>query len=245
MPLFSSLSIRDSNNHPNKLEKSPHTRRASLGLPGRKASLARKGATADEDLSSTRAVAGSSSRLMANGNDANPMTPTSIVGEPADHTRDHSADQMELNDKPPTPPPHDQAYADNAADHTQEAGNRDSTLTTSTWRENTALRNKDAAAGNVGVARTTDAYDHSESYAPTGNRPVDVAVARKKIQIAVEAELAADRAIEAARQAVVEARTVVAAIEKQVNEEFERAHARRLETAGVLKELEKLGRHDN
>lgn len=236
MPLFSSLSIRDSSHPKNKLEKSPHTRRASL--PGRKPSVVRKGGVVDEDVS-TRAVAGSSSRLMADGNDGNPMTPTSLVGDQADHTRDHSADQTDMRDKAPTPPPHDQVYAD--ADRTQDAGNRDSTHTTSTWRGNPAARNKDAFAGAYGVG----AQDHSDSYVPTGDRPVDVAVARKKIQIAVEAELAADRAIEAARQAVIEARTVVAAIEKQVNEEFERAHARRLETAGVLKELEKLGRHNN
>lgn len=238
MPLFSSLSIRDSNSHPNKnkLEKSPHTRRASL--PGRKANVARKGGVVDEDAS-TRAVAGSNSRLMTDPNDVNPITPKSLVGDQADHTRDHSVDQTELRDQAPTPPPHDQVYAD--ADRTQDAGNRDSTLTTSTWRGNPAARNKDAFAGTYGA----DAHDHSDSYMPTGDRPVDVSVARKKIQIAIEAELAADRAIEAARQAVVEARTVVAAIEKQVNEEFERAHARRLETAGVLKELEKLGRHNN
>jgi hypothetical protein len=239
MPLFSSLSIRDSNNNhaKNKLEKSPHTRRASL--PGRKASIARKGGVVDEDVS-TRAVAGSSSRLMSDANDGNPITPKSLVGDQPDHTRDHSVDQPDIRDKAPTPPPHDQVYAD--ADRTEDAGNRDSTLTTSTWRGNPAARNKDAFAGNTYGA---EAHDHSESYMPTGDRPVDVSIARKKIQIAVEAELAADRAIEAARQAVVEARTVVAAIEKQVNEEFERAHARRLETAGVLKELEKLGRHNN
>jgi hypothetical protein len=65
-----------------------------------------------------------------------------------------------------------------------------------------------------------DTQDQSASYAPIGDRPVDLSIARRKVQIAVEAELAADRAIEIARQAVIEARTVVAAIEKQVNEEY-------------------------
>jgi len=237
MPLFSSLSVRESNNHPNKLEKSPHSRRTSL--PGRKASVARKGGAVDEDAS-TRAVAGSSSRLINNNTEPNPMTPTSIAGDRVDHTRDQSTDQPEVRDKPPTPPPHDEVYAD-VVDHTEEAGNRDSTHTTSTWRENPAMRNKDAFVGRSDM----DAQDHGNSYAPTGDRPVDLAVARRKVQIAVEAELAADRAIEVARQAVIEARVVVAAIEKQVNEEFERAHHRRMETTGVLKELEKLGRHNN
>jgi len=236
MPLFSSLSVRDSN-HPNKLEKTPHTRRTSL--TGRKTSLARKGAV-DEDAS-TRAVAGSSSRLMASNTEGNPITPVSILGDQAGHQRDQSTDQMEMRDKPPTPPPHDDV---DAAEHTEDAGNRDSTHTSSTWRENPAMRNKDAFVGTYGRSNM-DTQDQSASYAPIGDRPVDLSIARRKVQIAVEAELAADRAIEIARQAVIEARTVVAAIEKQVNEEFERAHARRLETAGVLKDLEKLGRHNN
>jgi len=240
MPLFSSLSIRESNNHPNKLEKSPHARRTSL--PGRKTSVARKGAV-DEDAS-TRAVVGSSSRLMTGDSEGNPITPTSIVGDQAiAHTRDHSTDQTEMRDRAPTPPPHDITYAD-PADHAEEAGNRDSSHTSSTWRENPVMRNKDAFVGTYGRAEM-DTQDQSASYAPIGDRPVDLAVARRKVQIAVEAELAADKAIEVARQAVIEARTVVAAIEKQVTEEFERAHARRMETAGVLRDLEKLGRHNN
>jgi len=186
---------------------------------------------------------------MTGNTDGNPITPTSILGDPAiAHTRDNSTDQPEMRDRPPTPPPHDDTYPDHVVvgGGDEEAGNRDSTHTTSTWRENPALKNKQDAVVGTSYGRTEmDTQDRSASYAPVGNRPVDLAVARKKVQIAVEAELAADRAIEVARQAVIEARTVVAAIEKQVTDEFERAHARRVETAGVLKELEKLGRHNN
>jgi hypothetical protein len=79
----------------------------------------------------------------------------------------------------------------------------------------------------------------------SGNKAMDLVTARQKIQFAIEAELAADRALEVARRAVDEARAIVGALEKQANDEFERAHAKRMETAGVVKDLEKLGRHSN
>lgn len=67
-------------------------------------------------------------------------------------------------------------------------------------------------------------------------------ISAKKIS---QAELAADRALELARHAVHEARAAVKSLEKQMNDEFQRAQARKMETDGVVKELEKLGRHDH
>lgn len=237
MPLFSSLSVRESNNHPNKLEKSPHSRRASLGT-GRKASVRR--GVVDEDLS-TKAVAGSSSRLLDNDRDIDPMTPTSLAGDQHNQT---AIDQAEMHEQAPTPPPRDHVLADPAAGHINDTDNRDSTHSASTWRENPAMKNQNTHNGVHGVTTDYDQDEHGEVHALSGDLAQDLATARKRVQAAIEAELAADRAIEVARQAVIEARSVVGAIEKQVIEEFERAHARRMETAGIMKDLEKLGRHN-
>ncbi|KAG8786558.1 hypothetical protein FRC15_011204 [Serendipita sp. 397] len=76
------------------------------------------------------------------------------------------------------------------------------------------------------------------------HEPMDLTTARKKVQFAIEAELAADSALELARHAVQEARNAVKAIERQIHEEFEKAQTRKLEVDGVLKDLNKLGRHD-
>jgi len=95
---------------------------------------------------------------------------------------------------------------------------------TPTWRENPAAPNP------LGID-TTDVPEWG------------ITTVRQKIQTAVEAEIVADRAIEAARKAVTEARSVVVALEQQAHAEFERAHAKRTEAAGIVQDVGKLGRH--
>lgn len=207
MPLFSSLSVREGINHSKKLEKSPHSRRVSLG-GARKSSVSRKPAI-DEDAS-TRAIAGSSSRLMDNAKDPNPMTPISIVDDRVNY------DGTEMQDKTPTPSPHDHALGEPIED--DQDVNRHSTA--STWRENPAARKQGAFNGVHGITTDDPPEGQINHYGLTGDRSMDLAVAREKVQAAIEAELAADRAIEAAKQAVLEARRVVGAIEKQVNDEY-------------------------
>lgn len=238
MPLWSSNSLRETGTHPNKLEKSPHSRGGSLS--GRKASLNRK-APVEEDAS-TRAVAGSTARL----NTMNTMNSSGVddipgTQPPIGRTLQQSTDATDLRDVAPTPPPHDASYTGGA----MTADNlRDSTHTTSTWRENpTAVKNRhltdesaqfrDQSGGRSGL--TGDPNNHN----------ANIETVRQKVQIAVDAELAADEALDVARRAVVEARTVVGAFEQQVNQEFERAYARKMDVTGVVKDLEKLGRYNN
>jgi hypothetical protein len=220
--------------HHNKLGKSPHARAASL-TGQRKGSISQK-QRVDEDAS-TKAIAGSNSRLVLDDStgteNMKPLTPKSLNG-------DH---RMELNDVPPTPPPHDHGYTKAPMDMDNDDTRRDSIRTTSTttWRENpdaVAMRNR-------GAFNDADAGTAPGTTGLSGNKIMDIATARKKIQFAIEAELAADRALEIARKAVDEARAMVAALEQQAHEEYERAHAKRTETAGVVKELEKLGRHNH
>jgi hypothetical protein len=308
MPLFSSLSLRDSTNaHHNKLEKSPHARRASL-TSGRKASLRKAHAEGVEEAS-TRAIAGSASRLNQSNADANnesmpvpPLTPKSIRNDDYDEDELHNVVHHTL---PPTPPAHDDPFARGGAGgyHVTPlngAQTKDGSVRSSmTWRDYpdvVATKNKSnlhaapiitatthdannpssAAAGDnlranplgtgtvagaAGLGMNSRAYgvdqrDESGDWASDAHqghdfvaggaeRAIDIATARKKIQFAVEAELAADRALELARHAVHEARAAVKALEKQMNDEFQRAQARKMETDGVVKELEKLGRHDH
>jgi len=240
MPLFSSLSTKEG--HHNKLGKSQHARAASL-TGQRKGSISQK-PRADEDAS-TRAVVGSNSRLVHDDStgteNLKPLTPKSLNG-------DH---QMELNDVPPPPPPHDQGYTKPTVEMNNDDTRRDSIRTTSTttWRENpdaVAMRNRGAfndADADAGTAPGTTGL--GENHGLSGNKTMDIATARKKIQFAIEAELAADLALDLARRAVDEARAMVAALEKHAHEEYERAHARKAETAGVVKDLEKLGRHNH
>lgn len=134
-----------------------------------------------------------------------------------------------------------------------------------------------AVAGAAGLGTTSRAYGmdprgengdwasdshHGHDFVAGGaERAMDLATIRKKIQFAIEAELAADRALELARHAVHEARTAVRTLEKQMNDEYvchglrvltadwlgfffrlQRAQARKMETDGVVKELEKVRR---
>lgn len=280
MPLFSSLSMRDSTNaHHNKLEKSPHARRASL-TSGRKTSLRK--AQVEEDAS-TRAMAGSASRLNQNNADANestpvpPLTPKSIRNDDYEEQELHNVVQHAL---PPTPPAQDDPFARGGAggyhvtfngDQTKDGSNK-SNLHAATATQDTNPSAKadnlranplgtEAVVGTAGLGMSSRAYgvdqrDESGDWASDGHqghdllgggteRAIDIATARKKIQFAVEAELAADRALELARHAVHEARAAVKSLEKQMNDEFQRAQARKMETDGVVKELEKLGRHDH
>jgi len=258
MPLFSSLSLKDKekdkegSTHHNKLGKSQHARAASI-TTGRKGSIGGKN-RGDEDAS-TRAMAGSQSRLQqddANGTDyIKPMTPKSLNG---DHLRNQSMDQMDMQDAPPpTPPPHEPGYIVPNG-HTHDAHTRRESLdgnSVSTWRENPdvfAMRKRgavnDTGTEVAGSARNF-ANPNDDAHVLSGDRANDLALARQKVQTAIEAELAADRAIEVAQKAVDEARMIVGALERQAHEEFERAHTRRMETAVVMKELEKLGRHNH
>jgi len=215
--LFSSLSLKekDGGSHHNKLGKSPHARGASL--TGRKFSIGQK-PRADEDAS-TKAIEGSQSQPMHDDTtgteNVKPLTPRSLNG-----------DHLELHDAPPSPPPRDTGYTKAVIDPSNDDSRRDSIRTTSTttWRENpdaVAMRNRtalnDAHAGTgTGTAGLGQEFD-SQGF--NGNKIMDIATARKKIQIAIEAELAADRALEAARNAVDEARAMVTALEKQTHEE--------------------------
>jgi hypothetical protein len=190
--------------HHNKLGKA---RAASL-TGQRKGSISQK-QRVDEDAS-TKAIAGSNSRLVLDDStgteNMKPLTPKSLNG-------DH---RMELNDSPPAPVPHDHGYTKAPMDMDNDDTRRDSIRTTSTttWRENpdaVALRNR--GASNDADASTAPGTGLS------GNKIMDIATARKKIQIAIEAESAADRALEFARKAVEEARAMVAALEQQAHEE--------------------------
>lgn len=217
MPLFSSSSIKEGGTHHNKLGKSQHARAASV--VGRKGSIGGKNRV-DEDAS-TRAVAGSQIRLQHDDSTGTtdyikPMTPKSM--------RNQSMDQVDLQDVPPTPPPHDDAAGYKASNdghhqHHADTGNDDSlhTTSTTTWRENPdvlAMRNR-----GEGNDPNTEVMAGSEAHVLSGNKAADLATARQKIQFAIEAELAADRALEVARKAVDEARKMVGALERQAHEE--------------------------
>lgn len=251
MPLFSSLSTKESkegSNHHNKLGKSAHARAASL--TGRKGSIGGKNTRVDEDAS-IKAMAGSRSQLQQDDSTGTeyvkPMTPKSL--------RQQSMDQMEDQDVPPTPPPHEVGgYAvTNDEVHNPDSHNGSlHTNSSATWREKpdaAAMRNRAANANDAGHTEMAGAgldYGHqNDAHVLSGNKMIDLATARQKVQFAMEAELAADRALELARKAVEEARSIVGALERQAHQEFERAHARRMETAGVVKDLEKLGRHSH
>jgi len=238
MPLWSSNSLRETGSHPNRLEKSPHSRGGSLS--GRKASLTRK-APVEEDAS-TRAVAGSTARL----NTLNTMNSSGVDDIPASQppigrTLQQSTDATDLRDDAPTPPPHDVPYTGGAMTADNQ---RDSTHTTSTWHENpAAVRNKHLSDESAHLHDPSGGSSRLPGDLNSHNATIETV--RQKLQIAVDAELAADKALDIARRAVVEARTVVGAFEHQVNQEFERAYARKVDAAGVVKDLEKLGRYNN
>ena len=277
MPLFSSLSMRDpTNGHHNKLEKSSHARRASV-TSGRKASLRK--APVDEDAS-TRAMAGSATRLNQNNDDANgstavpPLTPKSIQNDDYDEEELHNVAQRDL---PPTPPANnDDPFARGAAGGYHVANgalpNDGSVRSSITWRDHpdaVAMKKKSnlhaatttstaqdtnpsaaignsranplgtgAVAGAAGLGTSSRAYGmdprdengdwasdshHGHDFVAGGaERAMDLATIRKKIQFAIEAELAADRALELARHAVHEARTAVRTLEKHMNDEYVR-----------------------
>lgn len=162
MPFFSN-SVKDSSNHPNRLEKAPPPT-ASLG---RSASVTTaKGSVSGQHVysppvenQSTRAVAGSTAML----DDLTPVETQGSYAFPGTTVADNNENQ------------------------------RDSSFTlTPAWRENPE------------AARDQD---------------LGVATVRQKVEAAVEAELAADKAIEAARRAVHEARSVVSALEQQAHAE--------------------------
>ncbi|KAG8801201.1 hypothetical protein FRC17_006699, partial [Serendipita sp. 399] len=97
-----------------------------------------------------------------------------------------------------------------------------------------------AATGSGGYHGGADVKDWGAyGQQDFSHEPMDLATARKKVQFAVEAELAADRALELSRHAVQEARNAVKALERQIHEEFEKAQARKLEVDSVLKDLNK------
>lgn len=256
MPLFSSSSVKEPGTHHNKLEKSPHARAASLS--GRRGSIKPKQGNAnglDEDTS-TKALAGSSTQLMHNEHDggAKPLTPKSLAGSQPPHSRNQSVDAIDMNN-PPTPPPHDDAYIKGHiyGNDGDVAGGEGSVHTSSTWRahpDTMAARNNNATTNPAGYGTTNNLHLHNatsdgDSFGLSGDRPTDLATARQKVQLAIEAELAADRALEIARRAVIEAREMVRALEKQINEEFERARERKMEADMVVREMEKLGKHNN
>jgi hypothetical protein len=236
MPLFSSSSVKESPTHHNKLEKSPHARAASLS--GRRGSIKPKQANAnglDEDAS-TKAMAGSSTRLMRDENDggAKPLTPKSLAGSQPPHSRNQSVDAIDMRDAPPTPPPHDHSYIkeDLYGDEGAVAGREGSVHTSSTWRghpDTMAAKGNHATNNPAGYGTTNNLHLHNaisdeDSFGLSGDRSTDLATARQKVQLAIEAELAADRALEIARRAVIEARNMVRALEKQINEEYVSAH---------------------
>lgn len=208
MPLWSSNSLRETGSHPNKLEKSPHTRGGSLS--GRKASLTRKPPV--EEDASTRAVAGSTARL-------NAMNSSGVDDTPMNRPIGRTLDATDQRDVPPTPPPHDAPYTGGmmTADNL-----RDSTHTTSTWRENPAA----VKSKNLSDESTPLGGQQGGSSGLAGDQTIHndtIETVRQKVQIAVDAELAADKALDVARRAVVEARTVVGAFEQQVNQEYVRS----------------------
>jgi hypothetical protein len=173
-----------------------------------------------EEDASTRAVAGSTARLNTLNTVHSSGVDDKAAGQPPiGRTLQQSTDATDLRDDAPTPPPHDAPYTGGAmmADNLRDNGH-----TTSTWRENPAVaKNKHLTA--------EPAYLHDPSGGGSGltgdhnTHNSTIEAVRQKVQIAVDAELAADKALELARRAVVEARTVVGAFEQQVNQEYVRS----------------------
>lgn len=190
--------MRDSTNaHHNKLEKSPHARRASL-TSGRKTSLRK--AQVEEDAS-TRAMAGSASRLNQNNADANestpvpPLTPKSIRNDDYEEQELHNVVQHAL---PPTPPAQDDPFARGGAggyhvtfngDQTKDGSNK-SNLHAATATQDTNPSAKadnlranplgtEAVVGTAGLGMSSRAYgvdqrDESGDWASDGHQGHDL-----------------------------------------------------------------------
>ncbi|KAF8610081.1 hypothetical protein BDV93DRAFT_601147 [Ceratobasidium sp. AG-I] len=103
--------------------------------------------------------------------------------------------------------------------------------------ESERRRNSGGRKGFFGMGGSRASGDH------TLDRDPSVIAAREKLVAAEKAERDADRALELARRAVLEARTHCKSLETQAAEEARMAKARRTEARSLGKRAGGLGRH--